>query len=68
MDWTQVIVGQSYVITYKNSHNDKRHEGKVARVVKSLPMGDFELKFANGKMARYHGTWLEPINPPPPKE
>jgi len=62
MDWTQVQVGQIYKITYKNVHNDKRHEGKTARVVRALPFpGDFELEFANGETALYHGTWLEPV-------
>lgn len=61
MDWTLVRVGGSYRITYPNQRRGARDEGKVARVVRALPSGDFELEFPSGRKAMYHGSWLEPV-------
>ena len=61
MNWLDIEVGLEYRITYPNENNDKRHEGKVATVVRAMPMGDFVLKFKNGKTTIYHGSWLEPV-------
>ncbi len=60
MDWLLVQVGKSYRITYPNQRRGARDEGKVARVVRALPIGDFELEFPSGRKVTYHGTWLEP--------
>ncbi len=62
MERNKVILNQKYRITYKDCHNDKKHEGKTVTVLNIDLNGDCELQFSNGRKTHYHCSYLEGLN------